>query len=347
MAFRLHVSAVTGSVRPHTIVLLVLGCGLTLTAQAAGAQTFSVSSISASTPNLGSVVSAVAGDTVFTISASSGSVTRASGLGVRIGSTTTRALVTVACGNQGPCNNTSARIRIGNVGSPTKRARALTHFTVAAGTAVIASGPTGSNPIDFVIGPIGKNSSKTFYVGADFPIAGEDSGLATGSASSGFYVYIAPNPTVPTSGSNSGMAIATVYRPISVSKQSDLVFGAIVRPPTLSGSVTISAASGARTVSGGVVGLNVPTPTRAAFQVLGEGGRAISISVPATFVMSTSGGKTLTVTTSSTASGAQMLSGTLGSSGTLSFGVGGSIPIATATTTGAYSGVFDVTVVYN
>ena len=55
----------------------------------------------------------------------------------------------------------------------------------------------------------------------------------------------------------------------------------------------------------------------------------------------------LTVTTSGTASGAQMLSGALGSAGALSFGVGGSIPIAPATTTGAYSGVLNVTVVYN
>jgi hypothetical protein len=333
--------------RPHRRLLaaaaIVLGaafCG-----HAALAQTLTVQSITPSTPNLGNVVSAPTGDTVFTVAASTGNVTRLSGTGVRLTTGTTRATVTIACGNQNACNSTNVAVRIGSVGTPTGRAGALTAFTVSAGTATIVTAPSGSNPINLTLGPIGRSLTKTIFVGANFPINGDNSGKATGNAASGFFVFVAPAGTTPTAGSTAGSAIARVYRPISASLTSNLSFGRIVRPAAGTGTVTVNATTGARTLTVGT-GLNTPSATRAVYSVTGEGGQAFSISVPATFGMTATGGS-LTVTTSTTASGSQVLSSALGSAGTYSFGVGGSFPLASTTVTGAYSGTFNVTVQYN
>ncbi len=67
----------------------------------------------------------------------------------------------------------------------------------------------------------------------------------------------------------------------------------------------------------------------------GEGGQAFSISAPATFEMS-GPGTPLTVSLTSTASGAQTLSSALGSAGTFAFYMGGSFPITSTTATGTY-----------
>lgn len=148
-------------------------------------------------------------------------------------------------------------------------------------------------------------------------------------------------------------ASATIFRPITLTKDSDLRFGTIVRPATGSDTVTISSADGSRSLStnNAVVltsGIH-QAPTRATYTVSGEGGQAFSISVPPTFNMTRSGGaETLTITlTASAASGT--LSGTLGSasSGTATFGVGGAMPITSTTASGAYSGTFVTTVAYN
>jgi hypothetical protein len=222
----------------------------------------------------------------------------------------------------------------------------LTNFTVAMGTASLVGSASGTNPVSFTIGPIGKNGTKTFYVGMDVPIGGDDSGKATGSASSGFYVYIAASPTTPTTGSTSGLATATVRRRLSVSKASDLNFGTVVKPGSGSGTVAIDATTGARSFTGGALGTPAAV-SRAVYNITGEGGQAFSISIPSSFTMS-SGANSLTVTTTATASGAQVLSNSLGSAGSFpAIGVGGSFSVTSSTTSGAYSGTFAVTVNYN
>jgi hypothetical protein len=97
-------------------------------------------------------------------------------------------------------------------------------------------------------------------------------------------------------------------------------------------------------VTGGT-GVDTPLPTRAAFNVTGEGGQAFSIAVPPTFQMT--GPETLTVTTTSSAGASAVLSSTLGSMGSFALGVGGSLPITSTMLTGDYSGMFTVTVAYN
>lgn len=302
-------------------------------------------SIESSSPNIGSVVSAASGDTVFTIAPSSGAVSLKSGGGRRVSSGSAQTTVTVSCGSDSDCSSTHVRVRVGNAGSPSGRAEALRAFTVSMGSASLVSSPTGSNPIDFTIGAIGRSSSKTFYVGMDFPIE-DNTSDSTGAAASGFYVYVAASPTVPTSGSTSGRALATVYRPISVSQIGSLNFGSMIKPAVGAGAAAVEPILGLRTVTGGV-GLNATTPSRVIYLVSGEGGQSFSINVPDTFVMTKTGGASITVTTSTTADGSQTLSSGLGSSGSFLFGVGGSFPLTSTMATGVYTGQFVVSVQYN
>ncbi|SDR13687.1 protein of unknown function [Brevundimonas sp. 374] len=157
------------------------------------------------------------------------------------------------------------------------------------------------------------------------------------------------SPALAQSASTTGSGSITVIRPLTITKTADLKFGTVVRPGTGSGTVVVSSA-GARSVTGGVVGLNSgDTPAAAAFSVAGEGGQSVSVTIPATFSMA-NGTDTLTVTTSNSLTGSaasQTLSNALGSAGSLAFSVGGSVPVASTTATGAYTGTFTVSAAYN
>lgn len=298
-------------------------------------------------PNLGKVVSAGSGDTVFTIDPATGLVSRSSGAGVRVSTTTTRAAVSIKCTDTSACNTTYVVVKVGPIGSPTRRARALTNFTAQMNTAVETLPPVGADPMYLGLKPIPQNTTQTFYVGFDFPIAGDDSGLLSGVSASGFYVYAAGYPnTNPTTGATSS-AVSTVYRPISLSNPVGLEFGKLVRPASgAGGTVVIDASTGVRTVSGGIYALAAPTTSKATYAVTGEGGQTFSISVPASFVMTTPGGS-VTVTLTSTATGSHTLSSSIGSAGSFGFAIGGSLPITPTTKDGAYSGTFTVAVEYN
>ncbi len=146
-------------------------------------------------------------------------------------------------------------------------------------------------------------------------------------------------------------ASGTIFQPIVLTKTTDLSFGTVVRPATGSGVVTIAANDGARTLTGSGALITGPgfqaAAGRATYGVVGEGGQTFSINVPANFNMIRSGGaETLTVTLTPTAT-TGTLSSTLGTQGTASLGVGGSIPISNTTATGQYLGSFSVTVQYN
>jgi Domain of unknown function (DUF4402) len=156
-------------------------------------------------------------------------------------------------------------------------------------------------------------------------------------------------PALAQSASTTGTGSITVIRPLTLTKNADLRFGTVVRPSSGAGTAVVSAA-GARSVTGGVVGLSSgDTPQAAQFTVDGEGGQSISVTIPATFSIA-NGTDTLTVTTSNNLSGSaasQTLSNALGSAGSLSFRVGGSVPVASTTATGAYTGTFTVSAAYN
>ncbi|MGV3580063.1 DUF4402 domain-containing protein [Brevundimonas sp.] len=156
-------------------------------------------------------------------------------------------------------------------------------------------------------------------------------------------------PAMAQSASTTGSGSITVIRPLTITKNADLKFGAVVRPSTGSGTAVVSAA-GVRSVTGGVVGLaSGDAPQASQFTVSGEGGQSISVTIPATFTMA-NGSDSLTVTTSNNlvgSAGAQTLSNAMGAAGALAFNVGGSVPISSTTTTGAYTGTFTVSAAYN
>ncbi|MDB5453638.1 MAG: hypothetical protein JWO33_2216 [Caulobacteraceae bacterium] len=296
---------------------------------------------------LGNVAAGKVGDTIFRIDPATGGAFRLSGTAQRTGSASARAFVTITCadaGSPGSCASSNVSVLVGPTGTPTNRARALTNLRVTMNTAVLTAPSTGVAPVSFTLQPVDLGAGKTFYVGADFAIAGDNSGLPSGASQSSFYVYVgkAPNPPV---GGAVGAAAATVFRGLTITKTSDLAFGRISRPPVGSGVVAFDAATGLRTVSGDGGGLPTPVPTLAAFTVTGEGGQIFSIAVQPTFVLA--GPTPLTVITNSTVAGAQTFNSALGSQGTFNFSVGGSFQIANSTSDGSYSGAFIVTADYN
>lgn len=319
-------------------LVLLVGIGL---ASAANGQSLSVSAVG-DLP-LGNVTSASLGTTIFSISASSGLVARTGG-GSRLGAGSARSLVTIACGSDALCATSDVAVTISAVGSSTGRAGALGNFTISPLTAQVNTGPSGTDTVTFTVAPIGTNGTKTFYVGADFPILGDDSAAATGNATTSFQVSAQFTPSgSPTA--QIGVGTAIVFRPIALSSTADLVFGAVSCPRTGTGSVTIDASTGERTLTGdGVIGIG-SSPHRATYTVSGEGGQTFSVSVPASFTMS-GPGDTITVTLTTTASGSQTLDGSLGSAGNASFAVGGNFSLPSTKAGGNYSGTFVVSVAY-
>ncbi|WP_310534681.1 DUF4402 domain-containing protein [Novosphingobium sp.] len=313
---------------------------------AAHAQTFTVTSIGAG--NFGNIVAAPTGQSIFRASAATGTVTKLSGNAVRLSSASVRSLVTVACGNQVACITSNAQLTITVTGTPTGRAAALQNFTVSTSgaTASIAVSPGTGSSITFQVGPVGRNASKTFWLGYDLPINGNNTAGLTGNATSNMVITVS-RVGGGTPSSTSGTTSAQVFRGIAVTRSANLAFGRIVLPRSGSGTVSLAPTTGVMTVTGnGTAALGTPAPDAASFAVSGEGGQAVSISVPTTFTM-TGGANAITVTTIPSLSGVQVLSGALGAAGSLSFDVGGSFPLTSGTPSQAYSGTFSVTVAYN
>lgn len=292
--------------------------------------------------NIGRVLAAGQAQTIFRVDAASGNVTKMSGSAERLSSGTANVVVTITCGSPSVCVNDRPIVTIASSGAGTGRAAGLTNFTVSPGTATFFSAPTGTNPVTFTLDPIGRRASDTFFLGFDLPI---NASGTTGNATSGFSVTITrANGNGPSTGF--GTATASVFRGITLTKTSDLVFGRIIRPTSGAGTVVVSPGSARVLTGAGSFALATPTPTAAAVSISGEGGQSVTVTVPSSFVLS-NGTSAISVTTSATGSGAQALSGTLGSAGSLAVAVGGGFSITAATPTGVYTGNFVISVQYN
>jgi hypothetical protein len=156
--------------------------------------------------------------------------------------------------------------------------------------------------------------------------------------------------SVPAFAQNSASAVTnsstTIIQPITLTKVTDLTFGTVVKPTDTTTTVTINATTGARSFAGGnAVGGGTASSGRATYTVGGEGGQTFSISVPGTFTLTSGANSVTVIPVVSAATGS--VSGTLGSAGTASFGVGGSFPVDTTSASGAYTGSFSATVAYN
>lgn len=94
----------------------------------------------------------------------------------------------------------------------------------------------------------------------------------------------------------------------------------------------------------------VPSVSQATFTVAGEGGQAISVTVPPTVDLARNGGaETAVLTTSnSLGEGPQFLGGSFAGGGTLSFAVGGQVTLASSNvSSGTYDGLLAVVAQYN
>ncbi len=326
------------------IVLIAAVMGLTVSGNA---QVYTITAIDP--VNLGTVAAGRTGETVLTVNPATGNVTTTSGSGAQVSPSSGRALVTIACGNNNACVTGAAYVTITTSGTPTNRASALRNFTVstAGASAVIGTPPGTGSTITFTLQPWIYNASRTFWVGYDFPVKGDDSGTLSGTSTTRFTISVNNALGTKPSSNSGGIVSANVIRGLTISKSADLSFGRFFAPTSGSGVVTINQANGQVSVTGtGTTALPGVTPTVAQFAVAGEGGQSISVSVPSTFTMTAPGG-TIQVTTSPNVSGAQVLSGTTGTLGALAIRVGGSYPVYAGMPGGNYSGTLAVMVQYN
>lgn len=149
------------------------------------------------------------------------------------------------------------------------------------------------------------------------------------------------------SASQSVNGTMTLYQPITLTKNSDLSFGTLIRPGSGNGNATIDASSGGLTSTGGVGIVTASTHSRATFTVSGEGGLNFTVTTPQSFTMTRSGGSDTVQVALNATTGSGTLSGSNGATGTATFGVGGQIQLSNGTPTGAYSGSFTIMVAYN
>lgn len=307
----------------------------------AAAQTYD---ISIAQPNIGRLVSG-RDDTVFRFDPASGNAVRISGSGSRLTTSSGDIDVTISCGLQASCLLYSPQVTISPLGSPLGRALDLRAFTVATGSARITSGPSQNGAsISFGMSPIGINSSKSFSIGYDFSTVGDDSGKPSGQARTGFLITISRLFGAPLT--SSGFVQAIVFRGLTTSLISNLSFGKVVRPYNGDYSLVYDAATETLGSPPGIIVLRGAGITLGRFQVRGEGGQNISISVPASLSLD-SGSGSIQVSFNTKNAGSQTLSSALGSAGSVEVAVGGRISISSSTPSGYYSGQLVCIIQYN
>lgn len=319
------------------ILLLMLGCN------AAQAQSYSVDTITDA--NFGDIVSAASGQSVFRSNASSGSVTLQSGSAVRLSSTSANAVVTISCSNTIACNATNVQVQLSLAGTPTGRLSYITTINLANGSATINSAYSAGSYIVINLAPIPRSSARTFLIGFDLTVDGNDSADPTGNAVTS-YLITAQRQFGGGSDSLIGNILAKVIRPVNIAKTQDLQFGSVTRPSSGSGSLTLTPGGVASVTGSNVRRFPSPAATPAQFTVSGEGGQAVTVSVPTTMTLSGSSGS-VTATLSATGNGAQVLSGSTGSAGTVQVNVGGTVPLTGSSALGTLTGTLTVTVQYN
>lgn len=142
---------------------------------------------------------------------------------------------------------------------------------------------------------------------------------------------------------DSATASATVAAPITVTKDTDLLFGDIA--PTASAGVVTMTPAGSISSDANTELLG-GTTSAASFDITGEASTAFTASVDATATLNGSGtaaGESMTVTLSNDVPGSPALDG----SGVATINVGGALAVGANQVAGPYSGTFDVTVSYN
>jgi hypothetical protein len=144
-----------------------------------------------------------------------------------------------------------------------------------------------------------------------------------------------------------GTLTATIIRPISVTKGSDLAFGKIVKPSSSSSTVTLTPA-GALTVTGSDgAAVTGSAHSAASFTVGGEGAQSFMLVIPGSVTLNGPSSSHITIATSNDAGCTTgcTLGGTLGGAApAFVFHVGGSFTLLSTQTSGAYTNTTDLTV---
>lgn len=321
------------------------------------AQTYTVQA-PVTAPDFGILAAATTGTTTFQ---NNGSVTVISGNGDYVSGSVTRGQVTIRCvdgvGVPRRCNNANnkARVTVTTNGSPTGRAQDITSFTAVAGTGVTLTGTTSGSSLDFVMsGWTLNNQDRSFFLNTQLPILGDNSSSST-TATAGFSVKAALNPTAPTIGENQ-TAAATVRRSVTASKVYDIAFGTIIAPPKINNITQ----SGTVTIGFTVTAINDGTSSRSAggssppgivagsaysgglFTLNGQAGTVYSLTAPTNALMTGPGGSIPVTLTPSRSSGSYTMD-----PGGVGLGYGATITVDSDTASGSYSGSFQVSIAYN
>ena len=153
----------------------------------------------------------------------------------------------------------------------------------------------------------------------------------------------APAAAAPITPDRQATGEALILVPLSLTKISDLSFGSILTSP-VSGTVSISPATGARTTAGGVTGLASDPGFRARFAGAGTPNQQVIVVVNPPATLANANGDLITVL-------ALPLEGSPVKSidpttRAFSFGVGGIILVNANQAEGLYSADFDVTAIY-
>ena len=148
--------------------------------------------------------------------------------------------------------------------------------------------------------------------------------------------------------SASASSTATIITPIAIAQAANLNFGAIAVSPTLGGTVALPPASGTPTrTTGGGGGVTLPvvtgTVTAAAFTVTGLASSTYSISLPGDITLSGAGS---TMTLGSFVS-SPSATGNLGTGGSQTVYVGGTLNVSAAQPAGVYTNATGLTVTVN
>lgn len=321
---------------------LLLAALVVLATLTAGRYAYAANALSSSVTqnaSIGSVIADANGVTTFKFD-TSGNVTKVSGAGVRTSTGVGKAgIVTLTC-TSSSCNSKSVTITITAAGV-SGRGGVLNNITATA--LGVSGGPSSSVTLTLSKGFGGSGSTRTsiaVLVGADFPIAGDNTSSAS-TATSGFTVSASDNGGDSTS--VSGSAGATVTRGLSVSSTTTLDFGRIVS----------SAIGGTVSYPAGTNVLTVPSDSKAlgshslgTVTLKGEIGAAVSISLTSGTLKN--GSVTLgAITPTISPGGTQFLVSNGDGSGGKTFNVGGQFTLPAHASAGTYTGSMGVTAQYN
>lgn len=146
--------------------------------------------------------------------------------------------------------------------------------------------------------------------------------------------------------SATGEARGVVLQPLTLTKIDDLDFGTVIAS-AVAGTVSIDPDSGARSTSGGVVGVPSYPGGRGYFGGAGTAGQDVilSLSAPAVLVSTSNPTDTIAVT-SMTLDNGNALTRTIDNSSAFFVGVGGDFAIAASQPAALYTANFDLTAEY-